>query len=86
MAPDGAESENKSRCLRTLTRDNPSESSTVVSAKADGALCSIIARNTTMDNCGWDADAPSAMPSAAAWTIRPIVGVMDFAVGDRDRK
>lgn len=61
----------------------PSCSRKVTNPKAAGALWSIMAKKTIISTSAWlvVAAAPSATPSAAAWTTRPMVTVIFLSAG-----
>ena len=79
-APIGAAAEKISKSLCILLESLPPLARNEVRPKAVGALCNIMAKkiiNSTSE--WWDAAAaPSAMPSAAACTMRPNVAVHTF--------
>ncbi|KAI4124158.1 MAG: hypothetical protein LQ341_007100 [Variospora aurantia] len=75
-APAGAARLNTTKCALAPLFPNPCFSNTLVNPNAAGALCIMIARKMIKpreelppEEC----DAPSAMPSAAAWMTRPRV-------------
>lgn len=80
IAPTGAARLNMTKCALAPRFPRPCFNKTEVSPKAAGALWTMIATNIMMDNEDVDVedeDAPSAMPSAAAWIQRPKVVDMD---------
>lgn len=75
-APAGAARLKITRCALAPRLPKPCLSNTDVSPNAAGALCTMIATNMIRDNEVVDVedeDAPSAIPSAAAWMQRPSV-------------
>lgn len=70
--------------MRALRFDKPCLRSTDVRPNAAGALCSMIAKKMTMDNDveGVVEDAPSAIPSAQACTMSPMVAAGVFLDAD----
>lgn len=90
-APAGAARLKKSKCTLAALFPSPCFSSTDVSPNAAGALCTIIARKMTNESplvVEEYEEAPSAIPSAAAWMHRPNVvdkdrdGVETRSVGE----
>lgn len=73
----GADMEKIPRCRRIRCLSMPSWSRKLTKPNAAGALCSMIARKTIISTSWWLvlAAAPSATPSAAACTTKPIVAV-----------
>lgn len=72
-APTGAARLKTNRCALAARLDKPCLSNTDVSPKDAGALCTIIARKIMKLRPVSELDAPSAIPSAAAWMTRPVV-------------
>jgi len=74
-APIGAAKLNTIRWLRALLLESPCLSNAEVRPNAAGALCIIKATNTMNPNLRDEAveEAPSAIPSAAAWITNPTV-------------
>ena len=72
-APAGAARLNAIRCARAWRLPSPCLSRTVVRPKAAGALCTMMAKKMTKESDGCADEAPSAMPSAAAWMTNPSV-------------
>ena len=81
-APIGAATLNRARCVRAVRLDRPCFKRTDVSPKAAGALCNMIAKKMTSDSDVDEAveEAPSAIPSAQAWTTSPIVVAEVFLI------
>ena len=75
-APAGAAKEKTTKCALAPLFPRPCFSSTAVSPKAAGALCTMIATNIIRLKdvvAELEDEAPSAIPSAAAWIQRPRV-------------
>jgi len=74
-APAGAARLNTMRCTRAARFERPCFRRMEVNPKAAGALCTKMARKMISPTFKLDvvADAPIAMPSAAAWITRPVV-------------
>lgn len=75
-APAGAARLNTTRCALAPLFPSPCFSKTDVSPKAAGALCTIMATKIIRESevvAVEEDEAPSAMPSAAAWMQRPKV-------------
>ena len=71
----GAAREKIMRWPRAARLERPCFKRTEVSPNAAGALCTIMAINITKPSFVFrlDAEAPIAMPSAAAWMTKPVV-------------
>jgi hypothetical protein len=82
-APAGAAKLKKARWVRAERFERPCFNKTDVSPKAAGALCNMIARKTMKDRVpeGAADEAPSAIPSAQAWTTNPMVVAELFFLG-----
>ena len=72
-APTGAAKLKISRCALAARLDSPCFSRIEVNPKEAGALCTMIARKIIKLSPVSELDAPSAMPSAAAWITNPVV-------------
>lgn len=85
IAPPGAARLKNTKCTLAARLPSPCFNNTDVSPNAAGALCTMMARKMIKDSdlvVVDEEDAPSAMPSAAAWMQRPRVVENERGGGD----